>query len=156
MLPAHFPVLPYLPFPSVGTWLCGSPLTAFPLSAVSRRPCAQAEDPDLAGGVLLQHPAVLSPHFVPLPDQFLRLPHRCLFELHFLPGAELREQRKELEPQLKHLNEVAKTLMTMRYIKGMECKKIAKAMYYSETHVFHVMQQSERIITAKQDNSKRQ
>lgn len=70
--------------------------------------------------------------------------------------AELREQRKELEPQLKHLNEVAKTLMTMRYIKGMECKKIAKAMYYSETHVFHVMQQSERIITAKQDNSKRQ
>ena len=58
-----------------------------------RRPLAQAEDPDPPGSVLLQHPAVLFPHFVPLPAQSLRFPDRCFFELYLLTGAELGEQR---------------------------------------------------------------
>ena len=74
-------------FPSAA--LPSVPLTA----AVLRRARAKAQYPGFAGRVLFQHPAVLLPRFVPLPDQPLCLLDRCLFELHFLSGTELREQR---------------------------------------------------------------
>lgn len=69
---------------------------------------------------------------------------------HHQIETELEEQRRELKPQLRALSEVGKTFMTMRYIKGLDCKKIAIAMNYSETHVFHVVKESEQKINSRQ------
>lgn len=69
---------------------------------------------------------------------------------HASTEKELKQQRSELRSQLRYLNEIQRTIMKMRYMQGIGCRDIARAMNYSDDHVYHTVMAAERLISERQ------
>ena len=56
---------------------------------------------------------------------------------------ELEAQRKELKRYLRRLDELQRTCIKMRYIKGLSCVRVAEATFYSKDHIHHTIKAAE-------------
>ena len=66
---------------------------------------------------------------------------------------ELEAQRKELKRYLRRLDDLQRTCMRMRYIKGLSCARVAEATYYSRDHIYHTITAAENRINEMQSRS---
>lgn len=66
---------------------------------------------------------------------------------------ELEQQRKELQKYLRRLEDIHRTVMKLRYMKGMSCRKIAEKLNYSRDHVCHMVKGAEVEIEKAQKHS---
>ena len=56
---------------------------------------------------------------------------------------ELEQQRKELQKYLRRLEDIHRTVMKLRYMKGLSCRKIAEKLNFSEDWTYHMVKASE-------------
>ena len=68
---------------------------------------------------------------------------------------ELEAQRKELKRYLRRLDELQRTCMRMRYIRGLSCTRVAEATFYSKDHIYHTLKAAENRILEMQANEPR-
>lgn len=68
--------------------------------------------------------------------------------------AELELQRKELKKYMWRLSDMRRTVMKLRYMKGMSCRKIAEGLNYSRDHICHMVKAAELEIETMQSRQK--
>ena len=67
---------------------------------------------------------------------------------------ELDQLQKELKRYFKHMTDLERTVMRLRYVKGLSCGEIADKLFYSKDHIFHIARKAEIDVTRRQNASK--